>query len=192
MIISQCLPQGSPPPGTCKWQPPSVQKEKCAQPTTEAQRWAHAEADGSWLRSWPSMFWGLKLTPFLGSNADRLMVVVDLGAQNIGEVDAQHTCIFTLNAKLIRSNQRATKYPQTTNKNDVPSEISSSLFSFYDVLFFPGMLFVSMTAQGSLLPNPSQLHPNVGQNRAVGNPIPCCHLNIPTAYRILSTIGPVN
>ena len=73
--------------------------------------------------------------------------------------------MFFLNANLIRSNQRATKYQQTTNKNDVPSEISSSLSSFYDVVtlcFFPGMLFVSMTAQGSLLPNPSQLHPNVG------------------------------
>ena len=69
------VPWGTPrdlPPhkgGTCKWQPPSVQKEKCAQPTTEAQRWAHAEADGSWLRNWPSMFWGLKLTPFLGSRS---------------------------------------------------------------------------------------------------------------------------
>ena len=75
-----------------------------------------------------------------------------------------HLYVF-LNANLVRSNKRATKYQQTTNRNDVPSEISSSLIQLLwccDVVFFPGMLFVSMTAQGSLLPNPSQLHPNVG------------------------------
>lgn len=149
MIISTRalgFPQGSPPDkgGTCKWQPPSVQKEKCAQPTTEAQRWAHAEADGSWLRNWPSMFWGLKLTPFLGSNAasvddgDWLLCTIYIYIYILVRLMLSTLVIkyVFFNANLVRSNQRATKYQQTTNKNDVPSEISSSLSSFYDV-FFP-------------------------------------------------------